>query len=754
MCMTHDSAASRGWPRSSLILGSTTCSENDKVSQEIKHAYKIWWDRWWEADWSWLGLRDKQVGVGSFEVYGGVHGCRNVQDYWRRDPKTGSAREDEAMIASGELIRDPDGRLWHLSHVPLAWRDETLAKISWDSLQRRLLSDLITDRINAGIETPVDKAGLVKGLDGRAQLLGVIFADRLEFNFEEGYRVNAIFDMAFFHDVNFAHCLFASGLSLVEVYCSGSANMEKLISQSALNLHGATFILNINLSDAQIMGNIYISDAAFFEYANLRGISCLENFYGKKVKFTRDAVFSGGKFEGNLNLEEGDFSMGINISEVNVSGVFCIDRSFISGTLEAQKSVFKNNFHCSDTTFDIAKFNDVDFAADFIGNNCVFQLSFGFNEVKIDGFCSFSKSKFLGYSSFSDSKFLREVSLAAVEFNSYALFSGSIFEGSVKFADSIFGGQLRSHDKGAVNRFSDCRFRGVADFSRAVFKFGASFTANIFERPVYFQSTEFPRELYLRQGCFAQTQFKEIVIFTGNSSNYFSIFEGAIFNVPIQLEDLGDIAAWRQFYVDLGQARRTGLLRTQFVALPSTYIAEWLTRPTSLQRGDDRSLRQIESACRILKQNMEKLSDKGREQMFFSFELIARRHRSGVSLWERAFSFIYEITSKFGQSLSRPILMFLAIIPIFAILYMYIFYFAGREIDKSVILQCFGLSIGRVFPFGLMNINTSEYHLTVLGQGDTIYSFALRVLATLQSLIALAFAFLLGLALRRRFQIN
>lgn len=49
---------------------------------------------------------------------------------------------------------------------------------------------------------------------------------------------------------------------------------------------------------------------------------------------------------------------------------------------------------------------------------------------------------------------------------------------------------------------------------------------------------------------------------------------------------------------------------------------------------------------------------------------------------------------------------------------------------------------------------TPTYQTEVLGLGNTLWSFGLRSLATPQSLLALTFAFLAGLALRRRFHIN
>ena len=62
--------------------------------------------------------------------------------------------------------------------------------------------------------------------------------------------------------------------------------------------------------------------------------------------------------------------------------------------------------------------------------------------------------------------------------------------------------------------------------------------------------------------------------------------------------------------------------------------------------------------------------------------------------------------------------------------------------------------MGRVFPFGLWQVTGDTLQQALLGTGDTARSLAIRALATLQSLLALVFAFLAGLALRRRFQLS
>ena len=96
-----------------------------KNNEQRKAAESPWWDDWWRHDWSWDALKEKNWIGGD----GHINGADTIQDYWRTAP-TGStdadgkpvwttARTESAIEASGELVRAPDGRLWHIAHMPL-----------------------------------------------------------------------------------------------------------------------------------------------------------------------------------------------------------------------------------------------------------------------------------------------------------------------------------------------------------------------------------------------------------------------------------------------------------------------------------------------------------------------------------------------------------------------------------------------------------------------------------------------------------
>ena len=63
-------------------------------------------------------------------------------------------------------------------------------------------------------------------------------------------------------------------------------------------------------------------------------------------------------------------------------------------------------------------------------------------------------------------------------------------------------------------------------------------------------------------------------------------------------------------------------------------------------------------------------------------------------------------------------------------------------------------SASRVFPFGAYESVSGDWINAFSERSYGLSTFGLRLLATLESLLAIALAFLFGLAVRRRFQIS
>jgi hypothetical protein len=193
----------------------------------------------------------------------------------------------------------------------------------------------------------------------------------------------------------------------------------------------------------------------------------------------------------------------------------------------------------------------------------------------------------------------------------------------------------------------------------------------------------------------------------------------------------------------------------------SANAAFWLE---CAQAKDEDALRHLEGGCRVLKQAMEKSANKTREQMFYAFELIARRHQRATPWWERQTSRLYGAFGDYGRSIGRPLFWLTFIVPAFALAYAGLL--AGWRAEalsglapRSVAIECLSFSMQRVLPFGPWTLTPQQITQSLVqsllqGPTDSLFSLAVRFLGTLQSLAALILAFLAGLAIRRRFQIN
>ena len=79
--------------------------------------------------------------------------------------------------------------------------------------------------------------------------------------------------------------------------------------------------------------------------------------------------------------------------------------------------------------------------------------------------------------------------------------------------------------------------------------------------------------------------------------------------------------------------------------------------PNDLIASPNARFAAFEAAFRTLKLAMESNRDRIEEGRFFRLELLARRNRrdAAVPRWERWASWLYEVSSDYGNSIARPL---------------------------------------------------------------------------------------------------
>jgi hypothetical protein len=270
------------------------------------------------------------------------------------------------------------------------------------------------------------------------------------------------------------------------------------------------------------------------------------------------------------------------------------------------------------------------------------------------------------------------------------------------------------------------------------------FTAAVFQRLASFEGISWPAAAGHWHGAFNQALFHGTLNITESGLKAFAAFDGATLERGLQIDEVDEAAAKRTF-----RAERAAAIK----AADETF---------------DRNarLRQLERGCRVLKLAMEKASNKSREQLFYRFELQARRAQTGLPLGEKTFSGLYALASDYGASMWRPLLALAFLIALFA----GVFWAFAAVLDPFVAPQLlagpWNAQLWSALDFSWANVfkplqalgeastkDGSMMRLMLTEAGDG-YAFGVRALATLQSLLAIVLAFLFALAVRRRFQIN
>jgi hypothetical protein len=390
-----------------------------------------WWDAWWKADYSWDGLARKKwagwfihadgtvrdeggnawpptiatpsvspasagdpppppeaveasIAPGALfpphpepvEGRGGESEPRpaTLQDYWRRDPETGQVRTDEEMEATGELTRDPHGKLWHIVHMPTEWRlapqsppppaGEVVPKgpvgASTSSLSPLALrqaqgeggtgasaqtwkSDLdhpdwarveavLAPRLVAGTTTEFDVISRLKGPDGRTQAAGAVL--RRACTHPEGparpLHLQALW-VRFLGEADFRQQVFGPRAWFENAAFSGSAWFDN-----------AAFSGDAGFYDAVFSGDAWFHNAAFSRYAGFQNaVFCGEAVF-LIAAFSGDAGFEKAAFSGNAWFDNAAFSGNAWFEKAAFSGIARFENAAFSGAAEFEKAVFKS----------------------------------------------------------------------------------------------------------------------------------------------------------------------------------------------------------------------------------------------------------------------------------------------------------------------------------------------------------------------------------------------------------------------------
>ena len=311
-------------------------AEDDKPLTKEEREQK-WWDKWWEADYSWDGLAKKewqgwavhpdkhQFAVRPAEEAPADWRPATLQDYWRK-----------AGVKKKHLI-ECGGRQFTKFHLPFNDRDgNATEKDGWDDDEWVRFADELAPRLAEASETK-GKFGRIDGPDNRAQFDGVVARalpgpppapDEAPQETETDKSASASPGRIHLSAENTWLSLGAS--------CSGAAFGPFTVFTGAIfsgdaHFDNATFSGNAWFNNATFSGDARFDNATFSGYAWFNKATFSGNASFANATFSRNAWFNKATFSGNARFDNATFSGYAWFNKATFSGNAWFDNATFSG---------------------------------------------------------------------------------------------------------------------------------------------------------------------------------------------------------------------------------------------------------------------------------------------------------------------------------------------------------------------------------------------------------------------------------------
>ncbi|HEY8574423.1 pentapeptide repeat-containing protein [Phenylobacterium sp.] len=365
----------------------------------------------------------------------------------------------------------------------------------------------------------------------------------------------------------------------------------------------------------------------------------------------------------------------------------------------------------------------------------------------------FTRSKCRGYCDLSDARIGTVLSAEEAQFEGRVQLSGAQLRGIVHLHNARFGA-------GLIARAGTSEF--AADVGRANF-LGAKFAPAADE--ICF---DFDRRRFLEAATFDSAEFLGLAEFYGCEFHENVSFRNVKFEIAPSPYATGSRWTW---VLSAGRALKADF-DTEFYKL--TNFRRCLREPPNpaAQLSENARLASYERAYNALRQRAEEINNAKYERFFHTLELRARRSRR----WDRdapptenALSWLYDVSSEYGQSVSRPLIVLGLVGWIgFAAVYWTVaavwsvegaleaLQFSARQIVKPFTVWSRDVNLPAV-PRGSETLAGGWIENLFTGcspVADLLKSLLVRVVGSVQSVVALALLFLSGLAVRRAFALS
>lgn len=694
--------------------------ENGAPRQPKNHGdvLPFWEDMWGTFDFSWNGLSDagwnREVrpnhaeelkrwraphdfpGLGKEQGAGkALWKEATLQDYWRWSIGITDDPYPGRLLSDDELLArgllvEQDGKLYHQLHLPG--------------------SDVAIP--------PDDTVGSTSAREALARLV----LSRLTLSCDQ--KTDTAFELAFRGDG-----MRASGIDGLILKCARED--ENRIVHLSLSLSELTefSVKGTRFGDGcRFWGTIFGASANFDETVFGDDADFQYATFGNGPRFERARFGNGAKFVA------GSFGREPWFHEAR----FGDSASFSSATLGRQGNFWKTEFG-KGARFSSAHFGD---------SYSVFGQG-GFHQARFADNAAFDRINTVGTISFSAARFGDAPTFQQARFGDYATFSQARF--------------------GDLSSFSHVDFRGPAEFDNVRFAGRTSF----------FNAQWDPGTHY--GGTFAGATFEDVTDFRTPNFVQFSAFHHAVFKQPVLLQPPTGGVRPEDIFRNAQDIAKAAIQKKIHFEKTRVRDPEEEDSQSAIQFSareiKDRIWSELSGGYRVAKKLMETAGDFDREQAFYRFEVKSRMRRPGISWPERVASWFYRIFSDYGASIGRPFAGLLLFTPLFAAIYFSIAAItlegvttpepsAPDEAQIEMPLQALEFSLNNAFrplsalatqePVEGAAISPPDKRLgeRLLFDAGTAWGIGVRILAIIQSLLSFILAFLFGLAVRRKFQIN
>jgi len=405
-------------------------------------------------------------------------------------------------------------------------------------------------------------------------------------------------------------------------------------------------------------------------------------------------------------------------------------------------------------------FNDqiVDYIKKCVSAKKVVNLS----NVVFPGPIEFSAQK-LPNISFKGARFTDSVYFGGTQFKGKVDFEGASFSDTANFSKAIFTLEVN---------FKNVWLSTGADFENTIFNGYADFQGASFRGPAFFLNSkfndyaDFQNVIFLTTANFSGVKFSKKTFFLNADFGESAEFENSQFTEAIEFSNIikGDKVLsfpeakfkYAHFCSDVKFNNRKFLASTSFENCTFDLAPEFhncklhqdTVFPPERNFKDTQTAGAVNS-YRTLKYAMENVRARREEGMFYALEQKSLRNDPEVSKTAKPFSWSYEKTADYGQTMGKPLGGLFIVFGIFFFIYLVIGW-SFTDQTKSfgeLAVKTLGFSFKQAFqPFYVLRQPSLEW------VGDVTGVRLVKALATLESLFILGLFALFLLCVRWNFK--